>query len=179
MCYLLWKLPLLQEGVQEGRGLHFYTPVLTQSQSVTLITCCSSVLILCHCQHKSTVILFLVWGGVRNECPFTFKISLYGIWFFPALRGSIILTTAVLNSRVKRKPDKEMSVLIQFNKAPYLFLQKKKKPQKILSKRKCPSFNTVKIFQCCQSDFKASPHLSAPAKALMSVLRLSWCTLLW
>lgn len=58
-----------------------------------------------------------------------------------------------------------MSAFIQFNKAPYLFLQKKKKkPQKVLNKRKCPSFNTGKIFQRCQSDFKASPHLPAPAK---------------
>lgn len=89
--------------------------------------CCSSVLILCHCQHRSAMILFLVTRGVRNECPFTFKISSYGIWFFPALRGSGILTTAVLNSRVKRKPDKEMSVFIQFNTAPCFFLPKKKK----------------------------------------------------
>lgn len=107
-------------------GTAFLCPCTHIKSKCELITCCSSVLILCHCQNKSTVILFLVTRGVRNECPFTFKISLYGVWFFPVLRGSVILTTALLNSRVKRKPDKEMSVFIQFNKAPYLFLQKKK-----------------------------------------------------
>lgn len=57
-------------------GDSIYTPVLTQS--VTLIMCGSSVLILCHWQNESTVILFLATRGVRNECRLTFKISLCG-----------------------------------------------------------------------------------------------------
>lgn len=40
------------------------------------------------------------------------------------LLGGVILTTAVLNSRIKRKPDKEMSVFTQLNKASYFFVQK-------------------------------------------------------
>lgn len=42
-------------------------------------TKCDSVLILCHHQHKSTVMLSAVAGGVRDECPFRFKISSCGV----------------------------------------------------------------------------------------------------
>lgn len=66
-----------------------------------------------------------------------------------------ILTAAELSSTVKRKPDK-MSAFTPSNKAFLLVFTKKKKVQKILNNTKCPSFHTVKIFQCCQSDFRAS-----------------------
>lgn len=104
-------------------GTHFYA-LYSHKVKAWLLTCCPSVLIPCHCQSKSTLIPFLVTRGVRSECPFTFKINLFDIRSFPVLLGGVILTTAVLNSRIKRKPDKAMSVFTQLNKASYFFLQK-------------------------------------------------------
>lgn len=116
-----------------------------------------------HCQNKSAVIL-VVTRGVGEEWPFMVQVGFCDTGFSAALRGGVILTTAELSSTVKRRPDKDMSVFTPSNTASYLFLQKKK-AQKILNNRKCPSFNTVKIFQCCQSDFRASPCLCAPSRA--------------
>lgn len=84
----------------------------------------------------------------------------------------VILPRNPDNSRVKRNPDKcqhsynltKLSTCFYKKKKEKKRNNNKKKPQKVLNKRKCPSFNTGKIFQRCQSDFKASPHLPAPAK---------------